>query len=284
MEQINLPRANSPEVAIPGTELRKFHSNTLNQDLLIYVKFPLSYFKSNTTYPVLFSLDANRAFPLIANIAYYLEFPKALIPEIVFVGIGYQISSFEDWAAWRTRDLTPTVREKVEKYWVETLSQMSGRNDIVVQTGGASRFLNFISEELIPFVESNYRVSSLNRGLLGYSYGGLFTLYALFQHAEIFSKYFAGSSTIAYDEGVIFKYEEEYASTHLDLNASVFMSAGSLEDDDTIESMKEMVAQLQSRNYPNLKLESCIFDNEEHQSCVAAAIARGLRALYKQAG
>lgn len=280
MEEIG-SKKHFPEVTIPGTELRTFHSKILNQNLQIYIKLPMSYFKSNSTYPVLFSLDANRAFPLIANITYFLEFPKAIIPEIVFVGIGYQISGFEDWATWRTRDLTPTVRDKVEKYWVETLSQMSGRKDIVVQTGGASKFLDVIHEELIPFVESNYRVSSTGSALLGYSYGGLFALYTLFKHPEIFSKYFAGSPTIAYDEGVLFKFEEEYASTHLDLNASVFMSAGSLEDDDTIESMKKMVARLESRNYPNLKLESHIFDNEDHQSCVAAAIARGLRILYK---
>jgi predicted alpha/beta superfamily hydrolase len=281
MEQIDSSMTRFPEVTIPGTELRTFHSKILNQDLQIYVKFPLSYFKTTIAYPVLFSLDANLIFPLIANIASLLELPERSIPEIVFVSIGYKIKGMEDWFAWRTRDLTPTVREREEKWWQKWLSQMYNRDDFVVQTGGASKFLDVIRKELISFVESNYRVSSLDRGLLGYSYGGLFALYTLFQYPETFGRYFAGSPTIDYDEGVLFKFEERYASTHSDLKASVFMSVGSLEDDATIESMKKMVTRLQSRNFQNLKLESHIFDNENHESCVAAAIARGLRILYK---
>ena len=53
--------------------------------------------------------DGNRFFPLVANMSTLLGFPPTGFPQVIVVGIAYDIKDMFQWAAWRTRDLTPTV-------------------------------------------------------------------------------------------------------------------------------------------------------------------------------
>ena len=112
-----------------------------------------------------------------------------------------------------------------------------GGEEFQVQSGGAPRFLECLREEIIPFIETNYRASSLERGLAGYSYGGLFTLFTLFNAPQLFTSYFAGSPTM---HKKLFEYEENYATTHGDMKARLFLTAGSNESD-LLEPLRRMV-------------------------------------------
>lgn len=263
-------------------ETRPFHSVSLNRDMEIYISFPVSYFIKDTVFPVVYCTDGNRSFDMISNIAHILSFPGSEIPEVLMVGIGYKLKGLEEWGAWRHRDLTPTNVPDADKGWEKFLTAMSGRTDLGVKSGGAADFLTFIQNELIPFVESNYRVSATDRTLIGYSLGGLFTLYTLFRSPETFRRYFAGSPSIGWDKKILFQYEKQYADTHNDMPFRLFMTAGGLESESTLKNMKEMGDLLQSHHYPGLELEMNVFDNETHASCYAAAVCRGLRVLYQK--
>ncbi len=280
-EQQNLDDQKNPEVTLFNTEKRILHSEIINDDFEIYISLPYMYANTDTTYPVLYCLDANVKFGLMNNVINNLGTLTKEIPEIIVVGIAYPIKGLEDWVIGRNRDLTPTSVPEHEKYWVDRLSQATGRDDIVVQSGEADKFLTFIRNELIPFIESEYRVSSKDRALHGTSLGGLFTLYALFQHPETFQRYFAGSPSISWDEPYMYKLENDFAATHNDLPARLFMCVGGLESEKYINNMNKMDSLLRSRNYPNLEIESLIFENETHGTTVPAAISRGLKMLYK---
>jgi predicted alpha/beta superfamily hydrolase len=134
----------NPEVTLFGTEKRILHSNIVNEDFELYISFPLGYFQSDTTYPVLFSLDANRSFGLVNDVVKMLSIPNEEIPHVLVVGIGYPIESLVDWAAWRRRDLAPTSDPESDQYWKDFLTRVSGEDDIVVRSGGALEFLGFI--------------------------------------------------------------------------------------------------------------------------------------------
>lgn len=269
-------------VTVPLTETRSFYSEILGREMVLYIKIPAGYYKDTLKiFPCWYGTDANLAFPLVANMAGLFEVPVIVEPEIFVVGIGYKIRDMGDWGAWRTRDLTPTNIPSSDTYWTGVFSKFAGRQ-IVVQTGGAAKFLECIEKEVFPFIESNYRVSSTGRGLGGYSYGGLFSLYVLFKRPGLFSLYYAGSPSIKYDKGVLYTYEQEYAVKHNDLNATLFMTAGGAEDSLTIANVKQMATQLTSRNYPGLKVETHVFPDETHQSCVPAAWMRAFRVLYKK--
>lgn len=280
-EQQNAEEKKNPEVTLFNTEKRILHSEIINDDFEIYISLPYGYAYTDTTYPVLFSLDANVKFGLISNVVNNLGTLTKELPEIIVVGIAYPIIGLEDWIIGRNRDMTPTSVPEHEKFWVDRLSKATGRDNIIITSGEADKFFAFIRNELIPFIESEYRVSSKDRTLHGTSLGGLFTLYALFQHPETFQRYFAGSPSISWDEAFMYDLENNFATSHKDLPVRLFMCVGGLESEKYINNMNKMAELLRSRDYPNFELETLIFDNETHGSTVSASIARGLKMLYK---
>jgi predicted alpha/beta superfamily hydrolase len=265
---------------LPGVETQIFHSSLLDQDLQLFIKLPWTYETGDKTYPVLFVLDANRSFPIYSTLSLIFETPGSNVQEIVIVGIGYQVGDervrgLAQWGQWRTRDLTPVRREEVEQFW-STLFASQLHEEIKVQTGGGPRFLRCIREEILPFIEASYRVDPNDRGLAGYSYGGLFVLYTLFQSPATFQRYFAGSPSMWQ---VLFELEESYAATHQDLPAHLFFSAGECEVE-LRPPLLRMEETLRSRRYPALQLQSCTLQGVGHVSASAGAISRALGALY----
>ena len=93
-------------------------------------------------------------------------------------------------------------------------------------SGDAPKFLPFIKEQVIPFVETNYQVNPSKRVLMGSSYGGTFTLFALFTEPSLFTGYVAGSPVTVYGNQFAFKQEEEYAKSHTELPARLFLAVG----------------------------------------------------------
>ncbi len=270
-------------VALPASELREFRSDIMEQDFDIYVQLPLDYNpQRKEKYPVMYATDGNRAFPMVANISTVLGFPDAGFPQVVVVGIAYRIDSMADWAAWRTRDLTPTRNEGTEQYWADLLFKATGDDNLEIRTGDAARFLAFITDELIPFIESEYRVSADDRALAGYSYGGLFTLYALFERPGAFRRYFAGSPSLSYDDEVLFRFEEEFASTNIDLEGRLFISAGELEGRYTVDAVNRMFGNLESRDHEELEVRVHVFAGEDHRSAYAASVMRAFTWLYAE--
>jgi predicted alpha/beta superfamily hydrolase len=265
----------------PGIEVRLLHSEILKQDFDLYIKLPWTYGRGDGVYPVLFTLDGNRSFHLYSTMSLIYETPGTGGEEIIIVGIGYKVDEdrmmgLAQWAAWRTRDYTPNQNEETEQYWKTKLSEIVGGEFNDVQSGGAANFLRSLRTEIIPFVEANYRLSP-DRGLAGYSYGGLFTLYALFHAPELFQRYFAGSPTMREQ---LFEYEAQYAASHHDLTAKVFITEGGLESD-LHEPIRRMVDRLRSRGYPGLEVLTQVFEGEGHSSAYAASVSRALRVLYR---
>lgn len=278
-QKLSAGEGTHPPVTVPYTEMRSFYSKLLDREMAIYVKLPVSYYEhSDRVYQGWYFTDANRSFPMLANMINVFEIPRPSQPEMVLIGIGYKIDEMVDFFALRTRDLTQVNDPGADEYWKSTISSVAGR-EIEVRTGGAPLFLEFITRELFPFIESNYRVSTSDRCLGGYSFGGLFTLYVMFTKPELFTKYYAGSPAISFSYGSIYESEEEYASKHHDLHAKLLMTMGGLEEASKIADMTQMAELLQSRGYPSLTVETNIFPGEWHQSCGAASLMKAIVVL-----
>lgn len=131
------------------------------------VTLPFSYTQTDATYPTLYVLDANVCFGIVSDLVRSLATHHEEIPELLVVGIGHPLAGLEDWVILRNRDLSPTSDPESDEYWMWRMSQATGRDDIVIVSGGGPRFLAFIREELIPFIESRYRVSPTDRALMG---------------------------------------------------------------------------------------------------------------------
>jgi len=265
-----------PQVTIPNTEVQTVSSSTIDQEFKIFIALPLTYNNLDKIYPILYVLDANAFFGTVIETVGVLSLFKD-IPEMVIVGIGYPVNSFIETISFRTRDYTPTVRDE----WYEaSMKPFLPEAPEYAGSGGAADFLQFIRSELMPFINSNYRINAGDQTIVGHSFGGLFALYTLFHHPDTFSRYIIGSPAIWWDEGVTFQYERDFAANNTDLSAKIFMSAGSDEAEHMIPNMQKLALALQDRNYENLDIKTHIFEGETHLSVAPATISRGLRAVF----
>jgi uncharacterized protein len=264
----------------PGVEIQTLYSEILRQHLLLFIKLPFEYENEHKCYPTLYCLDGNYYFPFYSTPSMVYEAPWRNVKKIMIVGVGYVVNDdrmkgLAQIIACRTRDLTPSTREEVNQGWQEMLKTVFNEN-IQVCTGGADQFLKVIANEVIPFIETNYRADRQERGLAGYSLGGLFALFTLFQSSHLFQNFFVGSPAIWKE---LFDDEERFAGSHQDLNAKVFISVGEKETE-FHESFNKMRERLESRAYPGLDLKTIIITGEDHDSSVAPSISRALHWLY----
>ena len=252
------------EARIPLTEVRSLQSSTIDRDYTIYVALPVSYSsKTSDTYPVVYLLDADLWFGAVTDPTRLLHWEGEL-PELIVVGIGYGISwsDPDEFQRLRNIDLTPTS--------VETSPG----------SGGAEEFLRFIQEELFPFINSNYRTKPVDRTVAGLSDGALFSLYTLFHSPETFNRYIAVSPHLAWDDRVIFQYEDRFAKKNAELPAKLFLAVGSLDRDFAFD-LRDFHMRLEGRSYADLELFMVEIEEETHLSVFPGAFSRGLRTVFQ---
>jgi hypothetical protein len=243
------------------------HSTVVGDDYMISVALPSGYNASHSSYPVLYVTDANSNFATAAQLTARMTRNKDLPPMIV-VGIGYRTDSLA--RILRLRDMTPDRDPSLRRS----------------HAGRSAFFLRFIKEELMPFVKKNYRTSP-DAVYAGMAIGGVFGLYVLFHEPETFRGYLIASPSIWYDSSVLFKYEQEYARTHHDLPARLYLSAGGKEEAEAgfthmETNVKKLAELLTSRHYPGLHLRTQVLEEETHFSVFPTALNHGLHTLYSK--
>ena len=264
-------------LVLPDVECSEFHSRFTGHDYHVYVSLPASYRLGDQHYPVLYVPDVDELFFSLRSASFMLSMGELagmgkMLEEFILVGVPLKSDGVLDWFRKRAFDLSPTEVES----WNTSMAKPFGGE---VHTGGASKFLRTLKEELIPFIESKYRVTS-DRGLAGDSLGGLFAAYVLLNDGSTFSRYLIGSPPLWWDQGMILKTEAAMAKSGKTLHGRVFLSVGADEDKDMVGPLKNLTAALTSHAYPNLQLESHIFEGENHLSVPEATLSRGLRFLY----
>lgn len=271
-----MSKPQQPLVTIPDTEQWTLSSSNINQEFSIFVALPYTYGKDNQTYPVMYVLDANSVFGIVTGTVRLLDFFNEL-REVIIVGIGYpDVSTFKATMGFRTRDLTPT-----ENSWYETKYKASVPDAPEhAGEGKAAQFLQFMSKELMPFINTNYRTLPEDNALVGFSFGGLFALYTLFNQPGIFKCYLVGSPSIWWDNEMILKLENDFAAKNSDLTAWLFMSVGGEEPDFMIADMYKMANVLRGRKYKGLEMTTHFFEGDGHMSVFPSFISRGLRAAF----
>lgn len=242
-----------PEIIGTTTEFTII-SSIINDDYTIYVyKSPQN--NGNPYNELIIGLDGELHFNEIAGILSEKSVNGSIAP-CIFVGIG----NLEE----RNRDYTPTVNEHGE--------------------GGAENFYNFLKDELIPELKSKYNIQSANEAtLIGYSFGGLFTHYAMFQKRidNPFNKFISGGCSFWYDSGVIIEYEESYAIENSDLDVKFYSGMGTLEGGVSIASFAQMTKRLTSRNYISLQMKTEMIKKHGHSGAVSDSFKNGLDYVFK---
>ena len=265
-----------------NTEVHLLDSKENGQRYAISIALPASYFdEPEQDYPTVYLLDADLFFGMVTETARIMHLCGSF-PEVIVVGIGYPHDessfqqAFKQMRLLRARDLTPVKDENLEKRMSE------GFQSDEIATGGGDLFLHFIQDQLMPFVENQYRTNASSKTLVGHSFGGLFVLYSLFHKTQLFSNYLAASPSLWHGNQITFDYERTYSEKHEDLPVQLYLAAGMLEESPEhgmVSDMVKLAALLQSREYENLTLFSKVFDECNYCAAVAPEFQNGLQLL-----
>lgn len=143
----------------------RIESKAVGRAYHIYIRLPEDYSKApQRRYPIVYLLDGDSAFPMLAPEHLFLHYDEAL-PEAILVGIAY--GSF-----------APPVNQR-EIDFLEEPASPGGK-------ARAAAFQEFLKTELLPAVERRVRADPARRVLVGQSFGGTFVLYSAFTDPDLF--------------------------------------------------------------------------------------------------
>lgn len=231
-------------------------SKILGETRRILIRTPASYATSTRAYPVVYLTDGDRQIDHLVAVADFLV-REGRMPEAIFVGVVNTD---------RVRDLTPTH--------VETF----GQGFALPTSGGADRFLDFISRELIPYVEKTYRTMPY-RVLAGHSFGGLFAMHTAFTRPQLFTAVIAVSPTLTWDNRYIYRRATEWAKANRESRATLLFSVGD-EGAELDREFDALEAFLQSNAPKGFEFQAVRFPDEDHGSVVLPTHYAGLRKAF----
>lgn len=165
-------------------------SKILKESRNYYVYLPPSYESSKAHFPVVYVLDGDQhRWQAITGVIEGLS--TGTLQNQIHQAIVIAIPN-----TYRSRDLTPTE--------LPTWTFEGNVLETFEYSGGAANYLQFMQDELIPHIESQYRTTK-KRILVGESFGGLFAAYTLLSKPELFSDYLIIDPTAVWDDNFLNK-------------------------------------------------------------------------------
>jgi len=188
----------------------------------LYLYVPPSYLGGSGTYPVMYVQDGMDLFdpqhsPAIDQLERW--FAEGQLPELILVGVEPKE---------RHNEYTP--------WYSQALSSQRPHDDF---HGRGSEYLSFLAERCKPYIDSKYRTKPEpeHTGIIGFSLGGLISMYAAHVRPEVFRKIGSMSGSYWY-EGMV-DYIKEKRLYHSGLR--IYMDVGSEEGSDKANIQKQMV-------------------------------------------
>ncbi|MEM6345672.1 MAG: alpha/beta hydrolase-fold protein [Bacteroidota bacterium] len=248
-----------------GTE-HQIHSEILHEERSYIVQLPASYenddFYLEKRYPVAILLDGGRLFHLSSGVISSLGAGGIEeIPEMILVAVRNTN---------RNRDFLPTE---------SMLSSSGERLDQLAESGGAAAFHSFLSEELLPHIDSIYRTEPF-RLLIGHSFAGLFAAYSMLEH-ETFDAFLAIDPSLWWDDAWIVKRLEQnppdrFARFYIAQASNPFNPGPDVSQSGrAIQAFEALMMQNRSLNFGYK-----YFPDEDHFSVPLPALPNGLKMLF----
>jgi len=264
-------QAKSGAVTIGATD--SVWSPTLKENRKFLVYTPPSY--SDTTYlpkryPVLYLLDGDAHFHSVTGLLQILGTginATFVLPEMIVVAIPNTN---------RTRDMTPTHTDR----------DPDGKpQPALAASGGMANFLTFITTELIPRIEHDYRTAPY-RVFVGHSLGGITTINALYTMPEAFNAYVAIDPSLWWDKRVLLKQARERFSKPGLAGRTLFVAqANTITPGDTtlnmhFNSIIQFNSILETFNQSGLRYSYKYYPHDSHGSVPMIAEYDALRFIF----
>lgn len=228
----------------------KFHSNILNEERTLLIYLPPNYQHSTERYPVLYLLDGTWNFHHVTAAVQFLS-AQRLIPRMIVAGLANTD---------RNRDFLPTHMNHIRT------------------SGGGDNFLKFIETEWIPYMDKHFRAEPY-RILVGHSFGGLFSVYAMLTKPDLFNAYIAISPSLHWDNMLVLKKAQKFFKKRLSFKKFLYMSMGN-ETRDMILSIQNFSKILKNHAPRDFRRHYEFMKKETHNSTPLRTVYNGLEMLY----
>ena len=244
-------------------ETIQIQSKVMGEERTILISTPPGYDQGGQRFPVLYMTDGGAHLTHTRGTVDFLA-QNGLIPQVIIVGVNNTD---------RTRDLTPT---RVE---VDTRGDIE-RN--YPTSGGASKFLDFFSDELFPWVEENYRTMPY-RIFSGHSFGGLFALNVYLTRPEMFQAVLAVSPSLRWDDELPLRQARSFFADRPEVKATLFVAMGNEEEGDPRPNRLDRFEEvLEGAEAERFEWEVKHLPDESHGSVVLRAQYWGLRKAFEE--
>jgi len=229
-----------------------FASKILDEERPIDVYLPPRYNLTSERYPVIILLDGEQHFLHTIGSARFLA-GVGRIPQMIVVGIPNTD---------RNRDFTPTKSLEVPT------------------SGGAEKFIAFLRNELLPNIDQNFRTVPF-RILIGHSLCGMFTLYQLLKHGDLFQGYIAISPYLMYNDFFLLKMIERRDNIpYYPGNRFLYLSIGN--EPGYEEALIRLQKQLPVSSSKGLSWKLQHYPDEYHDSSPLRAVPDGLSYIFNK--
>ena len=253
-------------IGLPNIEIIPIKDSISGNAYELYVKLPKDYSTDlKLAYPVIYYTDAIWHLEMLsASTEYMLE-------NVILVGISWQKDIDEN--------LKDDVGSHVSRFRDYSI-QKSKKPEVQAkyQLGNAKKHLEFIHNDVIPYVEQHYRTLPQGRTYFGYSLGGEFGAYVLLTKPYTFKNYILGSPSIKNEVPYLAKLNSKLDTTTLHKNnsmhANVFVTYGSLESE-MVEPIEGFMDLLNGRRDKGLSLQREIIEGN-HQSAFPMTAVRSM--------
>jgi predicted alpha/beta superfamily hydrolase len=260
-------------------------SKIMGKDYQLYISFPKGYSTKDTIkYPVLFVLDGQSSFRVFKSVRESMDIDKEL-DSLIIVGIGSGLDPVSS-SINRTNDYTPSLdtifdrqyeRDGAKQYNLD-YNSVKGK----IQSGGAEKFLQCITTEIIPYIDTHYKTTN-DRGITGFSFGGLFTAWCFINTKGIFNKFGINSPSLWWNSEDILKQAEVMFTKNKTWKippTKVFISVGQKEESKMVSGMEKFSKLLEAKRYKNISVTTHQFQGETHNSAISPSLKRTISILY----
>jgi predicted alpha/beta superfamily hydrolase len=235
------------EVTIPVARAFTIESKVLGEERQVLVNLPRGYEDGEDRYPALIVLDGSP-----------------------FMAIFAQLAQLD-------RDIPAFIVAAVPN--VDRLRDLSHRNlaEIWPTSGGANAFLAFLTDELAPWLDTEFRTTGY-RVITGNSAAGRYSTFALLEAPETFDAAIARSPALGTDYEMIEGLVERARAADIEGEHFLFIVYGS-HDYPVVTAYAERLVRLLDNRAPSwLRYQREVIDNTGHFQFVG--INAGLHALF----
>lgn len=143
-------------------------------------------------------------------------------------------------------------------------------------SGGADKFISFLKNELIPYINNTYPANGTN-SLYGHSYGGLFSMYTFLTEPGLFETFYATDPSFWWNNDYVIKLASERLGK---ITPERHLWIAGIESTYKGMGIDRMDSVLKLKAPANIYWKIGLFPNESHNSVRLKAMYDGLKFSY----